>query len=189
MQKKQARKRNAKIAKEIELPDSISATISEKLLIIKGPKGEVKRELKQRNILLKVDNNKIMLESRGETKEDKKMIGSLVAHINNMVKGCLQSHTYILKICPGHFPMNVSVSNNKLIVKNFLGEKVPRVLQLKDGADIKIEGDLIYVTSASKEIAGQVSADIEQLTRRPGYDSRVFQDGCYIISKDGKELK
>ena len=92
-------------------------------------------------------------------------------------------------ICSGHFPMNVNVANNKLTVKNLLGEKVPRVLQLKEGADVKVEGDIIYVTSINKEIAGQVSADIEQLTRRPGYDGRVFQDGIYLINRDGKELR
>ena len=175
--------------KEIELPDTISASIDGQILLIKGPKGETKRELKQSNVSITIDNKKIIFESKGNTKEDKKIIGSLIAHAKNMIKGSLQSHIYILKICSGHFPMNVSLSGNKLIVKNFFGEKVPRVLQLKNGAEVKVEGDLIYVTSTSKEIAGQVSADIEQLTRRPGYDTRVFQDGCYIISKDGKELK
>ncbi|MDP6647875.1 MAG: 50S ribosomal protein L6, partial [Candidatus Woesearchaeota archaeon] len=63
------------------------------------------------------------------------------------------------------------------------------VLQIKEGATVKVEGDLINVTSTNKETAGQVSADIEQLTRRPGYDKRIFQDGIYIINKDGKELK
>lgn len=177
------------VTKEIELQEGISAELKERFLLIKGPKGSVTRELKQRNISIKIKDNKILLESDGATKTDKKMLGSLTAHVKNMIKGSAQNHTYTLKICSGHFPMNLSVSNNKLIVKNFLGEKVPRVLELKNGANVKVEADLIYVTSASKEIAGQVSADIEQLTRRPGYDSRIFQDGVYVINKDGKELK
>ena len=181
--------RSEKIVKEIELPSNVSAALNGKTLLINGPRGEVKRELKQRNISIKLNNNKILLESRSGTKKDRNMVSSLIAHIKNMLKGCIQNHVYILKICSGHFPMNVSISNNKLVVKNFLGEKVPRVLYLKAGADVKIEGDLIYVTSANKEIAGQVSADIEQLTRRPGYDTRVFQDGIYVVNKDGKELK
>lgn len=178
-----------KIIKEIELPDGVSVELKDNFLLIKGPKGEVKRELKQLEVSIKIENRKIILESRINTKEAKKILGSLTAHIKNMIKGSLQNYVYTLKICSGHFPMNVSVANNKLTVKNLLGEKVPRVLQLKEGADVKIEGDLIYVKSVNKETAGQVSADIEQLTRRTGYDGRVFQDGCYIVSKDGKELK
>lgn len=177
-----------KITKEIELPEGVSVSSDKNILLVKGPKGEVKRVI-QRNISIRTDNKKVVLESEKGTKEYKKAIGSLVAHIKNMIKGSLQNHTYSLKICSGHFPMNISISGKKLTVKNFLGEKVPRVLQLKEGADVKVEGDMLYVTSPSKEIAGQISAGIEQLTRRPGYDTRIFQDGIYIINKDGKEIK
>ena len=186
---KEKRKKKGKIIKEIVLPDGVSTIMDDSLLTIKGPKGEVKRKLAQRKVSIKIQNEKIILESKSQKKEDKKAIGSLSAHIKNMIKGSLQNHIYTLKICSGHFPMNITVSGNKFSVKNFLGEKVPRVLQLKEGANVKIEGDLVYVTSANKEIAGQVSADIEQLTRRPGYDTRIFQDGIYVTSKDGKILK
>ena len=182
-------KRKGKITREIELPINVDASINGQILLIKGPKGEVKKEINQHNILLEAGNKKITLESKRETKKDKKIIGSLTAHIKNMVKGSMYNHAYTLKICSGHFPMNVSVSSSKLVVKNFLGEKVPRVLHLKHGADVKVEGDLIHVTSLNKEIAWQTSADIEQLTRRPGYDTRIFQDGIYIINKDGKDIK
>lgn len=182
-------RRKEKIIKTIELPDNVSASLNGQSLLIKGPKGEAKRELKQRNVSIKTEGKKIIFESERSTKTDKKIIGSLAAHIKNMIKGSLQNHFYILKICSGHFPMNVSVANNKFTVKNFLGEKVPRTLQLKNDVDVNVEGDIIHVSSANKEIAGQVAADIEQLTRRPGYDTRIFQDGIYITNKDGRELK
>ncbi|MBI2650453.1 50S ribosomal protein L6 [Candidatus Woesearchaeota archaeon] len=188
MEKRKSSKKG-KITKDIDLDDSVSASINNQVLLIKGPQGESSRKINQHSISIKIDNKKITLESKRGTKEDKKMMGSLTAHVKNMIRGSMQNHVYTLKICSGHFPMNVSVSSNKLIVKNLLGEKVPRVLHLKHGADVKVEGDLVHVTSASKEIAGQVSADIEQLTRRPRYDTRIFQDGIYIINKDGKNLK
>ena len=186
-QKISGKKQNLRI--EVTLPEGVLASISGKSLIIKGPKGEVKRELKQKNVSVKVEGQKIIFETKRFTKKDKKMAYSLTAHAKNMVKGTTQNHAYTLKICAGHFPMTVAVADNKLSVKNFLGEKVPRVLRLKEGAAVKVDGQFIHVTSASKEIAGQVAADIEQLTRRPGFDTRVFQDGVYIVNKDGKELK
>lgn len=182
-----------KIVKEIEIPDgittSITTNISGSTLAFKGAKGEVSRQFIIQNCQIKVNGKKIIVESSRDTKNDRKMVGSAVAHIRNMARGVAEGYKYVLKICSGHFPMNVAVSGNKLSVKNFLGEKVPRVLELKQGAKVTVEDDKIIVESSSKETAGQVSADIEQLTRRAGYDSRVFQDGCYIISKDGKELK
>ena len=175
--------------KEIELPANSSASLNGQILTIMGEKGEVKKQLKQRNISISIDGNKIVLGANRTTKENKKILGSLTAHVKNMIKGSSENYNYTLKICSGHFPMNVSISGNKIIVKNFLGEKVPRVMHLKEGADVKADGDLIHVTSTSKELAGQVSDDIEQLTRRPGFDTRIFQDGIYLINKDGKELK
>ena len=37
-------------------------------------------------------------------------------------------------------------------------------------------------------LAGQTAADIEQMTRRPSFYTRIFQDGIYITIKDGKEI-
>ncbi|MBI3035672.1 50S ribosomal protein L6 [Candidatus Woesearchaeota archaeon] len=182
-------KKEKNIRKEISVPESVSASLNGQLLSVKGAKGNANRALKHHNISVKIDDKKIIIESQKMTKESKKLIGSLTAHVKNMIKGCSQSYIYTLKICSGHFPMNVSISGRKFVVKNFLGEKVPRTLQLKEGAEVKVEGDIIHVTSVSKETAGQVSADIEQLTRRPGYDSRIFQDGIYLVNRDGKELK
>ena len=178
-----------KLRKEIFLPDDLDARIDGQAIVLKAKDGEVKRVFKQKNISLKMEGKKIILESGKGTKEDKKLMGSMIAHLKNMIRGGQQKHAYVLKICSGHFPMNVGISNGRLTVKNFLGEKVPRILNLKQGADVKVEGDLIHVASTNKEVAGQISADIEQLTRRPGFDTRIFQDGIYIINKDGKELK
>ena len=186
-QSKPGKKQNVRI--EVALPEGVAASVAGNMLTIKGPKGEVTRELKQKNVSVKIDGQKIILETKRFTKKDKKMAYSLTAHAKNMIKGTTQTHEYTLKICAGHFPMTVAVADNKLSVKNFLGEKVPRILPLKEGASVKVDGQLIHITSTSKEIAGQVAAGIEQLTRRPGFDTRVFQDGIYIINKDGKELK
>jgi large subunit ribosomal protein L6 len=181
--------RKEKLIREVEMPKGVTASISGKTITVKGPNGEVKREMKFHHVLMKHEGSKLIFEAAKTTKRSKKIVGALVAHVRNMVRGSQESHKYVLKICSGHFPMNITITGNKFVVKNFLGEKVPRTITLKAGADVKIEGDHINVTSANKETAGQVSADIEQLTRRPGFDSRVFQDGIYLINKDGEELK
>ena len=158
-------------------------------MTLKGPKGEVKREFKDKVIKFEHKDGSIRLKAPKFSKTNKKRIKSHAAHIRNMIRGCMEAHKYTLKICSGHFPMSVSVSNEQFIVKNFLGEKVPRTLKLKTGASVKVEGNLVVVESPSKEIAGQVSADIEQLTRRTHYDGRIFQDGIWIIEKDGKGIE
>ncbi len=181
-------KKTKKFAREIALQNGITAKLENGILNIKGPKGEIERSM-HRNIKVSADNSSIKLEAKKSDQRDKKIIGSLEAHIKNMAKGAAEGHMYTLKICSGHFPMNVSVAGNKLTVKNFLGEKVPRALEFSKNAKVSIDGEHIHVESADKEAAGQTAADIEQLTRRPGFDTRVFQDGIYITNKDGKEIR
>jgi len=176
-----------KIRKEIELPDQTTIEINETIKLT-GPQGTVEKKLFHPKIKIYQQENKVIIEAEKATKKEKKILHSFFSHLKNMIKGVNELHVYKLKICSGHFPMNVSVSNNQLIIKNFFGESVPRKLTIKPGAQVKVEGSEIIVTSASKEIAGQVAADIEQLTRIKNRDRRIFQDGCYIINKDGKEI-
>ena len=105
-----------------------------------------------------------------------------------MIKGVSEGHIYKLKICSGHFPMNTAVNGNKFVVNNFLGEKTPRELDIKEGASVKIEGDIVIVEGIDKELVSQTAASIEILTKVKGKDKRIFQDGIYITEKDGKEI-
>lgn len=184
---RQAKKKD--LIAEIRIPEGLSINVDNGMLTLKGKKGEVKKDFPDKKITVESRDNSIILKAGRFSKVKKKIIRSYAAHIKNMIRGGMEGHKYMLKICSGHFPMNVSVNKSELTVKNFLGEKVPRVLKLKEGAAVKVEGDKISVESASKEIAGQISADIEQLTRRTRYDLRIFQDGIYIINKDGKEVR
>ena len=112
------------------------------------------------------------------------MINTITAHINNMVKGVQEKFEYKLKICFSHFPFSIEIKGDEAIIKNFLGEKIPR--KLKISGEVDINKDIITIKSVDKELAGQIAANFEQATRIKSKDKRVFQDGCYIISKDGR---
>ncbi len=177
------------IKAEIEIPDGITVEIKESIVIFKGKAGEVSKKLSNPNIKISKENNKIIIKTIKSTKREVKLVKTFTAHLKNMIKGSSEGCSYVLKVCAKHFPMSVSVKGNEFIVKNFFGEKIPRVLKIKQEANVKVEGDQVIVESANKEIASQVAADIEQLTRRTKYDTRIFQDGIWIINKDGKEIK
>lgn len=176
-------------AEEIALPDGVSASISGRLLAVKGPKGEASKELVGPDVDVSVSGNKVVIASPNGGKKEKKVLGSLRAHVDNMVRGVTEGHVYKLKVCYTHFPITVVVAGKKLLVKNFLGEKTPREMELADNVKIKVEGAEVIVESSSKEAAGQTAASIETITKRANYDTRVFGDGIYITMKDGKEIK
>ncbi len=49
-----------------------------------------------------------------------------------------------------------------------------------------MDGEELTISGPSIEDVGQTAADIEQLTRVSGKDTRVFQDGVYITQKPEK---
>ncbi len=176
------------IKKEIELPAGVTAKLEKYLLKIKGPKGEVAREFFYPRINLSLQGNKVELTSVKATRKEKSKLNSFASHIKNIVQGVQDPHVYKLKICSGHFPMSVSVSGQEFIVKNFLGESVPRKVTLPKGAEVTISGTDIVVKSPDVEIAGLAAAKIELLCKIKGRDLRIFQDGCYITHKAGEEI-
>ena len=174
---------------KIEIPQGVTVALNEGgLIIVKGPKGENKRVIRDAKVKFEIKDNKVMLRVAKASKKEKSVINTYCKHIQNMIKGVIEGYVYKLKICSGHFPMNVSVSGNKLIVKNFLGEKYPRTLDLKEGAKVNVEGNIISVEGIDREICGQTAGDIENLMRITSRDRRIFQDGIYIIEKAGKSL-
>lgn len=179
-----------KILDQEILIEGFEAKLDLPYLVVKGKKGELRKKMFDPSLKIEIKDQKILLAPiKKGTKRESKMIKTFLAHIKNMIKGVNEGHEYKLKICSGHFPMNVSISNNEFVVKNFIGEKVPRKLKIKEGVNVKIDGTLVTVTGIDKGLVSQVAGSIEQLTRRVGFDLRIFQDGIYIIDKDGKPIK
>ena len=172
---------------EVEVA-GIEVKVDGSVITLKGEKGEVSRDFKNPRISIEHQDDKIYFKAKKATKREKTIIGTFKAHLNNLIKGVKEGHKYTLKICAGHFPMNVSVNNNVFSVKNFLGEKTPRTVEIKKGVSVKIEGDIIVVEGVNKERVGQTAGDIEQLTRITDRDRNKFQDGIYITNKDGKDI-
>lgn len=174
---------------EIAVTKGVEIKIEKGMVTAKGPKGECQKMLVDPKVDIKLENGFVVISAKNVTKRQKTKTGSYESHIINLIKGASEGYAYKLKICSGHFPMNVTLSGKEFVVKNFLGEKKPRTLKIKDGVEVKIEGDIINVESCSKELAGQTAASIESLTRITNKDRRIFQDGIYITEKAGKSIK
>ncbi len=183
------KKAKKSIVENIEIPEGVTITLDKGLISFKGKKGESSENCFDPMIEIKQEDKKLIISSKVVSRTEKRKIKTFKAHILNRFKGILEPFIYKLKICSGHFPMNVSLAKDEIEIKNFLGEKVPRKVKIKPGAEVKLEGDLISIESVDKNLAGQIAADIEQLTRIRNKDNRIFQDGIYIIEKAGKPIK
>lgn len=176
------------LIKKIEIPEGVTVNVEGTKFTAKGPEGEFSRDFKFKKLKVEVKGNEIFLVQKGSTKNEKKNMNSIAAHIENMVKGVKKKFEYTLKICYGHFPFTIRQDGNKIFIKNFLGEKVERVVELPTGIEIEVKKEIIKIKSVNKELAGQASANFETATRIRGRDKKIFQDGVYIIEKDGKKM-
>jgi large subunit ribosomal protein L6 len=172
------------IKKTIQIPSGYEIIIQEKRILVKKGNEEIKIPFKIKNIKPKIENNEFIIEKKLGNKTEKKLINALASHLNNAIKGLETKYEYKLQICSVHFPMNSKIEKNKLVIKNFFGERKDRVLEIKPGVEVKINNDIITVTSANKDLAGHQASAIEALTRVTTRDRRVFQDGIWIIKKE-----
>ena len=173
---------------KITIPEGVEAEIDGSLLMVRGHHGENSRDFKVHNLIFEKKGDEIIIGYKKATKNEKKMINTIKAHVNNMIKGVQDKFEYKLKICYNHFPFTVEVKGNEAIIKNFLGEKIPRKMKIPKGVEIKIDKEIITVNSSNKELAGQAAANFETATRIRLRDRRVFQDGIFITDKNGREI-
>ena len=173
---------------KISIPEGVEVEIESTEIKVKGPKGELERNIFTPSIKISKEEGFVVFSVSNAAKKQKMIMKTTEAHLKNMMKGVLEGYEYTLKICSGHFPMTVSFENGEIIVKNFLGESVPRKRKIRDDVEVEIKGNDILVKGADKEKVGQAAASIEAVTRMTNKDRRRFQDGIFMVSKAGKEL-
>ena len=174
--------------KKIEIPEGIEAEIKGSHVKIKGPEGENSRQFNIHSLELVKEGGIISIGNKNSTKKEKKLMNTIAAHIRNMIKGVQGKFEYELKAVFSHFPMTIEVKGHEVTIKNFLGERTPRKTSIPFGVDIEVNGAVIKIKSADKELAGQAVAKLEAVTRIRKRDKRIFQDGIFMTKKAGREI-
>jgi len=171
---------------EVEIPENVEVKVNKYTVEVKGPKGSLRRTfVNAKGIIIRLENNKVIVETYFANKRRKAMIHTIASHIRNMVKGVTKGFKYKLKIVYSHFPISVKVKDEEVIIENFLGEKAPRKAKIiGDDVTVKIEGDDVIVEGIDIEHVGQTAANIELATKVKEYDPRVFMDGIYIYARE-----
>ncbi|MFB6253478.1 MAG: 50S ribosomal protein L6 [Halobacteriaceae archaeon] len=168
---------------ELELPDEVSASTDRLELTVEGPNGSVTRRLWYPDISVSVEGDKVVLESSEDDADTMSTMGTFESHVKNMFHGVTEGWEYQMQIHYSHFPMQVQVDGDEVIIQNFLGERAPRRTEIRGDTEVEVEEETIYLRGPDKEAVGQTAASIEQLTRVKQKDTRVFQDGVYIVEK------
>lgn len=172
-------------SRELSIPEGVSVEINGKKVKVSGEKGELKRVFKLAyETKIQKEDGKIRVTSEFDKRKAKALVGTVIAHIRNMLKGVTKGYVYHLKTVYSHFPMTIKVEGDKVLIQNFLGERTTRVAKIVGNTKVEINGQDIIVSGIDPEATGQTAGNIELATRIVGYDRRRFSDGIFIIGKE-----
>ncbi|MGI0053921.1 MAG: 50S ribosomal protein L6 [Thermoplasmata archaeon] len=169
----------------VPVPTGVEFRVDGRVLHVRGPGGEIRREFPADAISMRrgPEGVEIELKLPAHRKRSRALLGTWIAHVNNLVTGSRVGFEAKLKSVAAHFPMKISVKEDHLLVENFLGEKHPRSAEIISGVSATVEGEFVLLRGADIERVGRCAATIERTTRIRDYDPRVFQDGIYIVER------
>ncbi|WP_440060047.1 50S ribosomal protein L6 [Thermogladius sp. 4427co] len=172
---------------EVPIPENVSVEVDGLKVRVKGPLGEIERDFSHAiGVIIRQESGRVVVEGYRVDRKKKALIGTIAAHIENMITGVTKGFTYKLKIIYSHFPITVQVDEKNGIVriKNFLGEKADRIARIHGkNVKVKVVGEDIIVTGIDIEAVGQTAANIERATKIRELDRRIFVDGIYIYER------
>ncbi len=168
---------------EIEIPDDVSADTEHLDLTVEGPNGSVTRRLWYPDVSVSIEDGAVVIESEATDAKTNATVGTFESHVANMIHGVTEGWEYTMEVYYAHFPMQVTVEGDDVVIENFLGERADRRTPIRGDTDVQVDGETVTLSGPDKEAVGQTAADIEQLTKVTDKDTRVFQDGVYIVEK------
>lgn len=172
-------------SKEFPVSQNVTVEVAGNRVKVSGEKGSIERIFKaMRGVKIEMAEGKVKVYSESERRKTKALIGTVAAHIKNMMVGVAKGYTYRMKVIYSHFPITVKLEGDKILVNNFLGERVPRIARIYGGAKVKIDGQDITITGTNIEDVGLTASNIEQATRIRARDRKVFQDGVWLVSRE-----
>lgn len=182
------KKKEQKVIETIQIPAGIEFSLENNIIKAKKDKRELKVRI-PREVIISIKGNQIEMTAIRGRKAERREVGTMLAHINNMIEGLEKGFVYELEICNVHFPITVLYDKVKkqFSIKNLLGEKNPRIINSFGDVEVEIKAPKIKITSYDVTAGGQTAANLEKITHIKNRDRNKFQDGIFITKKPGVE--
>jgi large subunit ribosomal protein L6 len=172
--------------KNIEVPENVEVSYENNVVIVKGPKGEVSRNISPL-IKMNIDDDVLSFEKVEDTKEAQGVYGTTRTNVANMIEGVTDGYEKRLELVGVGY--RAQMQGNKLTVNVGLSHPV----EFEAGDDIEIETpaqDQIVVKGIDKEKVGQLAANIRDVRPPEPYKGKgIRYQNEYILRKEGKTGK
>lgn len=174
----------SKIGKQpIAIPAGVEVKIDGDLVLVKGPKGELKREILP-EIKAELKNEQLVVSLVGKSKKGPALWGLWRMLLYNMVQGVKNGFEKKLEI--EGIGYKVTLPGKNLILN--LGYSHPVEFEAAPGIEFKVEKNVITVSGIDKELVGQTAAEIRALAKPEPYKGKgIRYQGEVIKLKEGKK--
>src|SRR5690606_24007920 len=119
--------------KPIEIPDGVEVSLNNNTIKVKGPKGELTKDLHP-DMIVKIEDKVITVERPSDQKEHRALHGTTRSIINNMVEGVSKGFEKSLEIIGVGY--RAQKQGNKLVVN--AGYSHPVEIDQIDGIEIDV---------------------------------------------------
>ncbi|XP_071532365.1 large ribosomal subunit protein uL6 [Panulirus ornatus] len=179
-------------SQSVTIPKNIQIKINKRVVFVKGPRGSLRRSFKDMKLDMKLKREKkgttVTVDKWFGNRKEVAAVRTVCSHISNMVTGVTDGFQYKMRAVYAHFPINCVISNNNKTVeiRNFLGEKYIRKVDMAPGVTIAASSkqkDEFIIEGNDVEAVSQTAACIQQSTTVKQKDIRKFLDGIYVSEK------
>lgn len=173
----------------VKFPPGVVFHLNKREVTVKGPRGTLIKDFSHLNMEIeRVGKDQIRVRKWFGVRKEIASIRTVCSHIENMIKGVTKGYRYKMRSVYAHFPINVSLQDKNTVVeiRNFLGEKYIRRVQLPEGVTATLsttQKDEIIVDGNDIQLVSQAAARIQQSTTVKKKDIRKFLDGIYVSEK------
>jgi large subunit ribosomal protein L6 len=169
--------------KPVAIPKGVSVKTAGNLISVKGPKGELERDIHP-NMKVQVSENEVSVSRSDDTKVNKSLHGLTRSLIQNMMTGVSETYKKTLEVVGVGYKAEMKGSNLLLNI----GYSHP--VYFVPPEQIKIEtpsATQIIISGIDKELVGLVAAKIRSLRKPEPYKGKgIKYSDEHIIRKAGK---
>ncbi len=169
--------------KPIIIPEKTEVTITGSTVKVKGPLGELSRTFP--NVAAITMSDKEMNVALTSTnRDDKPMLGTIVAHIKNMIAGVNQAYEKKLLIEGVGYKADIKGADLHMA----LGFSHPVILPVPEGLKVATEKGSITISGINKELVGAFAAKVRSWKEPEPYKGKGIRYSDEIIRrKQGKK--
>jgi large subunit ribosomal protein L6 len=166
----------------ITIPQGSTAELKDKIVTIRGSKGELSQTLTS-NVSVKIDDQQIVVTRNSDEKKARSEHGLTRSLINNMLIGVNEGFKKQLAVNGVGFKSSVSGQTLKLSI----GLSHDVTFTAPEGIQLKAEENVITVEGIDKQLVGQTAAEIRKLKKPEPYKGKgIMYVDEYVIRKSGK---